>query len=76
MADFVQGAVSELIFGLGDVASSDWEGRRPKIVIFPIEIPAHEVFLPVWPGLRCSLLLGECRWRLVNGHGHYVRLGK
>jgi hypothetical protein len=39
----LQGCPSDLVFNLGEVEISDWEDRKPKKVVIPITVSAHNI---------------------------------
>jgi DNA polymerase III psi subunit len=43
MHETIQGRPSELVFNLDEVGISDWEDRRPKMVVGPITARAHNI---------------------------------
>jgi hypothetical protein len=44
MKTILAGKLSELVFNLGEVGSSEWEERKPKKIIALRSIPADQVF--------------------------------
>jgi hypothetical protein len=57
MREHITGKFSELVFNLDEVGSSDWEDRKPRKVIAPLDVAAGNVFHPVSRKYRHVTLL-------------------
>jgi hypothetical protein len=53
MHEAVQGCPAELVFNLDEVGISDWEDRKPKKVVVPTKVSAHDIHHRLSASVAC-----------------------